>query len=396
MAISNYYRSDGWVKTTLGPAVAGAQVWVCTQPANEVLPPSPLALIYSDNGLTPIVQPIITDGFGHYDFYVLPGLYTVIIAYNGVLQQVYPDQSIGGVGTSGSTSLSLLTNGTPNFNQLVQNLQQGAGILVSTDNFGNTTITNDNPVGTTLETNGTINPVQSKQNLVQGPGIVISADDAGDTTITNIGLPQPNYALYSMWQAAGTTSFGTEGFYATNDTLTTGGFGTVSGVAPTATTGPAVSFNAGYYFGNTVMVWPGRNLHFKTVATVNVFGGSPVYWGISNNATFGAGDPTTDSSAYSIVVGFVPPFANWQLISSQAGSPTYSDSGIPITLNQRYHLDITVASGVATLYVNNVATATLTTYPTTTPMALVWFGHNVAGPLGQFTTEFLYVDNEVL
>ncbi len=147
MAITNYYRSDGWVKNVNGPAVPGAQIYVCSQPANvSFLPPTPLALIYADAGLTPITQPIITDGFGHYDFYALPGLYAVIVAYGGNVQQVYPDQSIGAFGSGGSVSTLLLeTNSTPNFNQSVLNVIQGAGMLINTDNLGNMTITNTNP-----------------------------------------------------------------------------------------------------------------------------------------------------------------------------------------------------------------------------------------------------------
>ncbi len=151
MSSINFYRSDGWVKTTQGPAVPGAQVYILTQPANVVAPitpprttpvpfvPNPQAQIYSDSGNTPIVQPIITDGFGHYNFYVLPGLYTVAIYYGGKLQNYYVDQSIGNIGSSSGSSVVFETNGSPNFNQLLQNLVQGAGIVISTDNLGNTT-----------------------------------------------------------------------------------------------------------------------------------------------------------------------------------------------------------------------------------------------------------------
>src|ERR1700722_4536297 len=110
MAIGNFYRSDGWGKNTQGPAVSGAQVCVCTKPANVFPPttpprttpvpwtgPNPLATIWSDDGTTPIIQPIITDGFGHYDFYALPGLYSLVIVYNGTVQQFYVDQSVGNV-----------------------------------------------------------------------------------------------------------------------------------------------------------------------------------------------------------------------------------------------------------------------------------------------------------
>lgn len=105
-----YFRSDGWVKAVTGQAVPGAQVYVATQPANTTfLPPTPAASIFSDpDGLVPITQPILTDGFGHYDFYVLPGTYTVVIGLGGVIQQVYPDQSIGIAGGGGTvTSVGL-------------------------------------------------------------------------------------------------------------------------------------------------------------------------------------------------------------------------------------------------------------------------------------------------
>lgn len=102
-AVPTYFRSDGFVKSSLGPAVPGSQVFVLTQPANvptgltaAVPTPTPLATIYSDpNGLVPIQQPILTDGFGHYDFYILPGTYTVAIYLNATLQKFYLDQSIG-------------------------------------------------------------------------------------------------------------------------------------------------------------------------------------------------------------------------------------------------------------------------------------------------------------
>lgn len=149
MAANVFFRYDTWVKSATGPAVPGAQIYVCTQPSNSsVVPPTPLAATFSDSGgLVPITQPLLTDGFGHADFYALPGLYTVIVALGGVIQQVYIDQSLGGVGTAGggggapAGGLLLETNGTPNANQLVLNLQNTDGsVLLSEDGNGNTTI----------------------------------------------------------------------------------------------------------------------------------------------------------------------------------------------------------------------------------------------------------------
>lgn len=141
--MQNLFRTDGWVKSTQGPAVPGAQVFVCTQPANTAsFPPSPLAPTYADpGGLIPLAQPIITDGFGHYDFYTVAGLYTVVVANGGLIQQVYPDQSVGGIGTGGTGStLTLENNGVANGSQKLLNLVAGQNISIVDDGEGDITI----------------------------------------------------------------------------------------------------------------------------------------------------------------------------------------------------------------------------------------------------------------
>ncbi len=176
MSTTNFYRIDGWVKTSLGPAVAGAQIWVLSQPANVVAPtpaprttpipfsPNPTINIFSDQGITPITQPVVTDGQGHYDFYISPQIFTLAVYYGGKLQVFYPDQSAGSVGSAGGTTIALLTNGSPNFNQNVLNLQQGAGITIVTDNLGNATFTS-----TALPGGVSINPTPPT------PGQVLTA-----------------------------------------------------------------------------------------------------------------------------------------------------------------------------------------------------------------------------
>jgi len=98
--MAQLFRYDLWAKTAQGPALAGIQVYVTTQPSNTTaVPPSPLASIFSDPlGASPITQPGVTDGFGHFAFYALAGLYTVTIAIGGVIQNVYPDQNLGNGG----------------------------------------------------------------------------------------------------------------------------------------------------------------------------------------------------------------------------------------------------------------------------------------------------------
>lgn len=136
--MATYIRSDGWVKTAQGPAVPGAEIFICNQPANIVsLPPSPLATIYADPlGAIPITQPILTDGFGHYDFYTLPGTYTLVVGLGGVVQQVYVDQNVGG--TANSTLLQ--TNNVNNPLQSVLNLIAGSGVVLTPDGAGGVTI----------------------------------------------------------------------------------------------------------------------------------------------------------------------------------------------------------------------------------------------------------------
>jgi hypothetical protein len=72
-------RRDDWLTDAQGRALAGAEVYYCTQPANTaVMPPTPLATIYSDQAGTVMAQPVITDGFGHAIAYLTANvLYTI-------------------------------------------------------------------------------------------------------------------------------------------------------------------------------------------------------------------------------------------------------------------------------------------------------------------------------
>jgi hypothetical protein len=84
----------------MGPAAAGTQVYICTQPAvTTTVPPSPLAFVFVDNaGVMSLTQPLVCDGFGHASAYLASGVYTVVIVNGGVTQQVLLDQAIGSAG----------------------------------------------------------------------------------------------------------------------------------------------------------------------------------------------------------------------------------------------------------------------------------------------------------
>jgi len=114
------------------------------------------------------------------------------VYFGNQLQQVYIDQSIGGVGTAGSTSLLLATNGTPNFNQFIENLIEGPGIALFADNLGNTTISSSSGVAKALfyviDGGGSVISVGSKGQLSLPTGCtvtgwVITADQPGSAVV---------------------------------------------------------------------------------------------------------------------------------------------------------------------------------------------------------------------
>ena len=83
--MATYFRRDDWVQDALGNALSGANVWVTSQASNPahftktgLVPPSPLVQIYGDAfGMTPLTQPVQTDGYGHVFYYVASGTYTI-------------------------------------------------------------------------------------------------------------------------------------------------------------------------------------------------------------------------------------------------------------------------------------------------------------------------------
>ncbi len=84
-------RKDDIVFNTRGVPLAGAAVRVCAMPASGQ-PCSPLALIYSDPGLTQaLANPTTTDGMGNYSFYAAPGKYEIEISGPGITTKQLPN-----------------------------------------------------------------------------------------------------------------------------------------------------------------------------------------------------------------------------------------------------------------------------------------------------------------
>jgi len=128
-------RRDDWLQDAQGRALAGAQVYYCTQPANTtIIPPSPLASVFSNLTGTPTTNPQITDGFGHAIAYLDDTvLYTIEYVHPlfGPNPVVLIDQSFGGGGGGSVTVFSGTPSGTINGTNRVFTVLNGSTPLTA-------------------------------------------------------------------------------------------------------------------------------------------------------------------------------------------------------------------------------------------------------------------------
>src|SRR5271165_5949588 len=131
-------RKDDIVFNSRGVPLAGATIRVCSMPATGQ-PCTPLALIYSDAGLTQaLANPTTTDGMGNYTFYAVPGKYEIEISGPNITTKQLPNvilpsdpaaptfSSISSTGGISAFSLSLTGNLTVNGSTtVVGNLASG-------------------------------------------------------------------------------------------------------------------------------------------------------------------------------------------------------------------------------------------------------------------------------
>ncbi len=116
-------RKDDIVINSRGFPQGGASVAICAQPAvTTTTPCSPLASVFSNPALTQaLVNPLVTDGLGNYNFYASPGKYTIQIYGAGITTKVIPDVVLPNdpsaptftsvTSTSGITAISLTLSG---------------------------------------------------------------------------------------------------------------------------------------------------------------------------------------------------------------------------------------------------------------------------------------------
>ena len=191
-----FYRYDGWVllNAPTYQSLGGVNVFVCSQPSNidqanpiaTPNPPSPPATIYSDSAGDILANPVVTDGFGHFYFYVAAGTYDLFVSdpYGRLASpQAYLDQSIGVA--SGGGTLNLETNGTPNTNQNILNIVQGTGISAVADDSGDVTLANTGFVPVAVPANYVYAGPTSGSSALPAPRLLVPADFPGATISAN-------------------------------------------------------------------------------------------------------------------------------------------------------------------------------------------------------------------
>jgi hypothetical protein len=126
-------RKDDIVFNSRGIPLAGATVRVCAMPASGQ-PCTPLALIYSDAGLTQaLANPTTTDGLGNYFFYAAPGKYEIEISGPAITTKqipnvILPNDPASPTFTGGISAFSLTLSGNLTVNgstTVIGNLASG-------------------------------------------------------------------------------------------------------------------------------------------------------------------------------------------------------------------------------------------------------------------------------
>ena len=129
-------RFNFWLKSVMGPSVAGAELYLCAQPTNVTNPPSPLIPLFADSkGITPLQQPLITDGQGYAFAYGSSQIYTLVVVDQGVICNVYPDQVIFDI--NGTETLPPSGSGPYVVTSSPSVVSAPAGDIITADGAGN-------------------------------------------------------------------------------------------------------------------------------------------------------------------------------------------------------------------------------------------------------------------
>ncbi len=393
-------RKDDIVFNSRGTPLAGATVRVCAMPASGQ-PCTPLALIYSDAGLTQaLANPTTTDGMGNYFFYAAPGKYEIEISGPSITTKqipnvVLPNDPASPTFSGGISAFSLTLSG----NLTVSGNTTVVGNLAS----GTLNLTNQGtPPGTAGA--GTVNlytkTADKRLYYKDDTGTEIGPLAAGSGAQTNVvntftasqnfsgGLrlkgPDPYYDVmlfggyYSGYPFAPTT---TGSITAGQSTLTTpsafdilnGQYVTVYGAGPTATIytpGGAVSVSSISVASNVATVVLAQDMNPGTGTSMTIAGSSDSAFNGTFTTVTGSAASFTFSVTHancspctiggSATVTPANPFVT-SVVGILNGSTVYNYKIVAEDMFgglSAASAPITISTGAATLGPNSVAIAT--------------------------------------
>lgn len=277
-----------------------------------------------------------------------------------------------GIG-SGSSSLSLEVDGTPNVDQTLLNLIGGTNITLTDDGAGGVTI--DGSTGTLdLETDGVPNGDQSKLNLVAGTNVVLTDDGVGNVTIDASG-GSVNVAQITRKQSRVVNDGSTTTFQVLGDIATITAVGGGSG-ANAATSAHSSAIGSNGSPGNSAGM--SGNVQYRGDLNPSYLAGCYLEritdvraWVCLTSqtiATMTASDnPAGDYMGFrfSTVAGDT----SWKAITKDAATQTITSTGVAPVANTGQTFGVYYDSGAATVYfyINGSLVATHTTHlPTST------------------------------
>jgi hypothetical protein len=253
---------------TGGPAPF-ALVRVCPYTALGV-PCSPLALLYSDPGLTQSVpNPFTTDNYGNYSFYLAAGFYIIQIT---VATSSPPTVIYSYTEATAAGGITVQTNGVNNANQSLLNLVSGSNVTIVNTSGGIDTISSAYPI---FQTNTVNNLSQATLNLTNGANVTLTNGSLGNVSIASAyptfqtnGVNNSSQALLNIVQGTNITV-----------TNTSGGVVTISGPAGFACS-PVVNNAVLFFNGSGSCTSVGGLAYNNVIANYLTIGNSSVNGGL--------------------------------------------------------------------------------------------------------------------
>lgn len=403
--MATFYRIQEWIKSVTGQALPGVQVYICNQPATTTgNPPSPLATIYADSmGVTPLSQPLISDGFGFVFGYVAPGLYTVVVASGLPSQQVYEDQNIAEAGVlvgfpllvtaptpgqvlewdgtewvnaslpAGGPSIEI--NGTPAADQTELNFTDTATVTWTSGADGSVSA---NAVASALSTSGLFRKFRYWLPAPNNPGT------GGSIGVGTSGATGGSGSFYAGSQYRPEQYSGDAGLYAKIDSGAGMGsqlaFGAISGGPAYALGSGANQFPQMFVLGQNFRYWRAK-FRLDQLTTTRVWAGLTDLATIDVSFSFTAlknNSISTLGNSIMFMFSSGVSSSHWRAYSSDGAGESITDTGVAADTNQHVFEILANAAGTSVqFFIDGNLVATL----------------SASLPTGAFMSDMISIDN---